>query len=235
MISVTYVRLFGGVGAFVTYEALEGGGDGEIGHDHDAGADVEVDVADIPGGRKADPVLPRAADALLRGSVRVSLWVVLAVAFVTGLLSGILGVGGFIRMAALFYIIGVSVPVAVETDLFEIIFSGGIGSFLYAQSGVDLSVVVPLLASSALGAQVGSAATSVVDEEGIQVYFGLMLLGGAVAVAVRQVGEPFGIPVLNAVGLVIVGATLLVGGAVVYSSLVAIRRENAGRAGTGVD
>jgi hypothetical protein len=170
--------------------------------------------------------------------VQVSLWVVLAVAFVTGLLSGFLGVGGgFIRMPALFYLIGVPVPVAVGTDLFEIVFSGGIGSFLYAQSGgVDLSIVVPLLAGSALGAQLGSAATSIVDEEGIKVYFGLMLLGGAVAVAFRQVGESFGIPVLNTVSFVlIIGAALLVSGAVVYSSLAAIRREDAGQAGMGAD
>jgi len=84
---------------------------------------------------------------------------ILGVAFVTGLLSGFLGVGGgFIRMPALFYLIGVPVPIAVGTDLFEIVFSGGIGSFLYAMDGgVDLSIVLPLLAGSALGARVGSA------------------------------------------------------------------------------
>lgn len=91
-----------------------------------------------------------------------------------------------------------------------------------------MSIVVPLLAGSALGAQPGPAATGVVDEEGIKIYVGLMLLGGAVAVAFRQVGVSFGIPVLNTVSFIlIIGAALLVSGAVVYSSLVAIHREDA--------
>jgi uncharacterized membrane protein YfcA len=165
----------------------------------------------------------------LRGGIQVSLWMILAVAFVTGLLSGFLGVGGgFIRMPALFYLIGVPVPIAVGTDLFEIMFSGGIGSFLYAQSGgVDLSIVAPLLAGSALGARVGSAATSIVDESEIKVYFGAMLLIGAIAVATRQVGDAFGIGILDLVSMVLIlGAALLVSGAVVYSSIVSIRAES---------
>jgi uncharacterized membrane protein YfcA len=164
----------------------------------------------------------------LRGGITVSLWMVLLVAFFTGLLSGFLGVGGgFIRMPALFYAIGVPVPVAVGTDLFEIVFSGGIGSFLYAQSGaVDLSIVAPLLAGSALGARMGAAATSLVDEDGIKIYFGVMLLLGALAVAIRQIGNFLGIDVLNVVSLVvIVGAALLVAGAVVLSSIRELRTE----------
>jgi len=71
----------------------------------------------------------------------------------------------------------VPVPVAVGTDLFEIVFSGGISSFLYGlEGGVDLSIVAPLLAGSALGARIGSAATGIVDEGDIKIYFGLMLL-----------------------------------------------------------
>jgi hypothetical protein len=237
IISVTYVLLLGGIGAFVTYEALKGDGGG--GMDHDVDEDAEIDADDIPDIAKRIQSYRVPPMLTLRGGVQVSLWMVLAVAFVTGLLSGFLGVGGgFIRMPALFYLIGVPVPIAVGTDLFEIVFSGGIGSFLYAQSGgVDLSIVVPLLAGSALGAQLGSAATSIVDEEGIKVYFGLMLLGGAVAVAFRQVGESFGMPVLNTVSFVlIIGAALLVSGAVVYSSLVAIRqREEGPSPGAGAD
>jgi uncharacterized membrane protein YfcA len=164
----------------------------------------------------------------LRGGVTVSLWVILGVAFATGLLSGFLGVGGgFIRMPALFYLIGVPVPIAVGTDLFEIVFSGGIGSFLYAMDGgVDLSIVLPLLSGSALGARVGSAATGIVDEGEIKVYFGLMLLGGAVAVAVRELGNLYGVAVLDTVSLaLILGSALLVSGAVVYSSVTALREE----------
>jgi uncharacterized membrane protein YfcA len=227
IISVTYVFLLGGIGVFVTYEALKRSGDGGI--DHDA-ADTEADADDIPAVAKAIQSyrVPPMID--LRGGVTVSLWMILGVAFATGLLSGLLGVGGgFIRMPALFYLIGVPVPIAVGTDLFEIVFSGGIGSFLYAMDGgVDLTIVLPLLAGSALGARLGSAATSIVDEDDIKVYFGLMLLGGSLAVAVREIGNIYGIDALNVVSLVLIlGSALLVSGAVIYSSITALREESA--------
>jgi len=226
IISVTYVVLLGGIGAFVTYEAMKGGDSGGS-IDHDA-ADAEVDADDIPDIAKKIQSYNVPPMISLRGGVSVSLWLILAVAFVTGLLSGFLGVGGgFIRMPALFYLIGVPVPIAVGTDLFEIVFSGGLGSFLYAlDGGVDLSIVLPLLAGSAFGARVGSAATSIVNEDDIKVYFGLMLLGGALAVAVREIGNVYGIDALNTVSLVLIlGSALLVSGAVVYSSVTALRED----------
>ncbi len=223
VVSVAYVLLLGGIGVFVTYEAMKGGGGG-IDHDVDEDADLEdAEIPEIAQKIQSYNVPPMIS---IRGGFRVSLWMVLAVAFATGVLSGFLGVGGgFIRMPALFYLIGVPVPVAVGTDLFEIVFSGGIGSFLYAQSGaVNLGIVVPLLAGSALGARVGAAATNLVNEEDIKVYFGVMLLLGAIAVAVREVGGLLEIPVLDVVSLaIILGAALLVSGAVVYSSITMLR------------
>ena len=226
IISVTYVFLLGGIGAFVTYEALKGDSGGGI--DHEADADGPADADDIPDIAKTIQSyrVPPMID--LRGGVTVSLWMILAVAFATGLLSGFLGVGGgFIRMPALFYLVGVPVPIAVGTDLFEIVFSGGLGSFLYAlDGGVDLSIVLPLLAGSAFGARIGSAATSIVDEDDIKIYFGLMLLGGSLAVAVREIGSVYELPILNRVSLaLILGSALLVSGAVVYSSITALREE----------
>jgi uncharacterized membrane protein YjjP (DUF1212 family) len=122
----------------------------------------------------------------------------------------------------------VPVPVAVGTDLFEIVFSGGIGSFLYAMDGaVNLTIVVPLLAGSALGARLGAAATDLVNEDDIKVYFGVMLLLGSIAVAVRQIGNAIDVPVLQTVSLVIiVGAAVLVAGAVVVSSVRELRSES---------
>ncbi len=89
---------------------------------------------------------------------------------------------GFIRMPALIYLIGVPVPIAVGTDLFEIVFSGGIGTFLYAGAGgVDLGIVMPLLAGCALGAPLGAAAAKLVDSDSIKRVVGWMLVGGATA------------------------------------------------------
>lgn len=231
VVSLAYVGLLGAIGAFVTYNARKG---------RSGGLDHDAELTD--GGEDELPAIARKIQSYhvppmvsVRGGVTVSLWMILLVAFATGLLSGFLGVGGgFIRMPALFYLVGVPVPVAVGTDLFEIVFSGGLGSLLYAiDGGVDLSVVAPLLAGSALGARVGAAATNLVDEADIKVYFGVMLLLGALAVAVRQVGTALGIDALQLVSLVIiVGAALLVSGAVVLSSVRELRRAETGTSAT---
>nr|WP_049980089.1 sulfite exporter TauE/SafE family protein [Halolamina rubra] len=215
VVSVIYVLLLGGIGVFITYTATKGGDGGGLSPDHDE-ADGEINADDIPDIAKKIQSYRVPPMMKLRGGIRVSLWMILLVAFATGLLSGFLGVGGgFIRMPALFYLIGVPVPIAVGTDLFEIVFSGGIGSFLYAMDGaVNLSIVVPLLAGSAGGARIGAAATSLVDEDEIKVYFGVMLLLGAIAVALRKIGTFMDIPVLQTVSLVVIlGAATLVAGA----------------------
>lgn len=232
VISVAYVVLLGGVGAMVTRDALTGGGwggggdGGDGGVDHEA-ADRELDEYEIPEIAETIQRTVRIPPMVtLRGDVRVSAWVITAVAFATGVLSGFLGVGGgFIRMPAMIYAIGVPVPVAVGTDLFEIVFSGGLGSYLYGQGGgVNLGIVAPLLFGSALGARVGSAATAVVDADEIKVYFGGMLLVGSIAVGIGEVGSYLGNPTLELLGLVlVVGAAVVVAFAVLYTTVTSLR------------
>ncbi|QGN07048.1 sulfite exporter TauE/SafE family protein [Halorhabdus sp. CBA1104] len=226
VVGVTYVVLLGGVGLFVTRNALKNDGDDGGGDHHDPDAEIDPDaIPDIAKQIQSYTVPPMLS---ISGGIRVSLWMILGVAFATGLLSGFLGVGGgFIRMPAMFYLIGVPVPIAVGTDLFEIVFSGGLGSFLYGlEGGVDLSIVAPLLAGSALGARIGSTATSLVEESEIKIYFGLMLLGGAVAVALRQLGNAVEVEIFQVIsfGLIMLAA-LAVGSAVIYSAVRAIRDD----------
>ncbi|SFR33111.1 sulfite exporter TauE/SafE family protein [Halorubrum sodomense] len=224
VISVAYVVLLGGVGAMVTRDALKS--DGEGGIDHEA-TDRDLDEYEIPEiAEKIQRTVRIPPMVTLRGDVRVSAWVITAVAFATGVLSGFLGVGGgFIRMPAMIYAIGVPVPVAVGTDLFEIVFSGGLGSYLYGQGGgVNLGIVAPLLFGSALGARVGSAATAVVDADEIKVYFGGMLLVGSVAVGIGEVGSYLGNATLELLGLVLViGAAVVVAFGVLYAAITSLR------------
>ncbi|WP_253738583.1 sulfite exporter TauE/SafE family protein [Halohasta salina] len=231
VISVAYVVLLGGIGLMVTREALKG--DGGSGIDHEA-ADKDLSEYEIPEvAKKIQRTVRIPPMVTLRGDIRVSAWVITAVAFSTGLLSGFLGVGGgFIRMPAMIYAIGVPVPVAVGTDLFEIVFSGGIGSYLYGQGGgVDLAIVAPLLFGSALGARIGSAATAIVDSDGIKIYFGGMLLAGAVAVGIGEVGSYLGNQLLETLGLVLViGAAVVVAGAIVYTTVASLRATRSQRA-----
>jgi len=95
------------------------------------------------------------------GIASISLWVILAVGFATGVLAGMLGVGGgFIRMPAMIYIIGCPTAVAVGTDLFEIMFSSAYGAFTHGMKGnINLVVVLGLLVGSTVGSQIGASLT----------------------------------------------------------------------------
>ncbi|MDX1413804.1 MAG: sulfite exporter TauE/SafE family protein [Candidatus Promineifilaceae bacterium] len=121
------------------------------------------------------------------GIASISLWVVLAVGFVTGVLAGFLGVGGgFIRMPMLVYIIGVPTHVAIGTDLFEIIISAGYGTLTHALKGnVDILVALVMQTGAAVGAQIGAVSTSYVAGPRIRLAFSVLPIIGALLVLVR--------------------------------------------------
>jgi len=93
------------------------------------------------------------------GIESISAWAVLALGLVTGILSGLLGVGGgFIFLPALIYVLGVPTTVAVGTSLFSILFASAYGTFTHSLKGnVDLVLVMLLLVPSAAGTQIGAA------------------------------------------------------------------------------
>lgn len=167
----------------------------------------------------------------LAGGATVSVWVVLVVGAVIGVLSGFLGVGGgFLLMPAMVYVFGVPAAVAVGTDILQITVSGAYGAFAYAQAGsVELPVVASLLLGSALGARIGAGATKLVDENAITGYFAAMLLAGSLSVGANELGARFGIEALGTASIALVfGATVLVSGAVVLAAVCALRGERGG-------
>ena len=164
----------------------------------------------------------------IKGGTKVSLWVTLAMAFAIGILSGFLGVGGgFLLMPAMMYGLGVPAAVAVGTDVFQITASGAFGAFTYAKSGaLDLTIVLPLLAGSAMGARIGAGATALVNEDDITEYFAAMLLAGSAAVASRNLGNAYDMGVFNQLSKVLIfGSALLVSGAVIWASIQSIRED----------
>ncbi len=229
VVGSTYVLLLGGIGLLFTRNALRDEEDTDETEDvdHDVDPDAIPEIAKTIQSYHVPPMVT------LSGGIRVSLWTIFAVALAVGLVSGFLGIGGgFIRLPAIFYLIGLPLPVAVGTNLFGGLISGGVGSFLYAQSGgIDLSIVVPMLVGSALGARIGSTATMLVDDEELKIYFGLLLLVASVAVALSELGTIFAIAVLETISfaLILVSA-LVVCVIVLYTSVVAIR----GRDGTAI-
>lgn len=121
------------------------------------------------------------------GIEAISLWVILAIGFATGFLSGMLGVGGgFIRMPALVYILGCPTVVAVGTDLFEIMFSAGFGVFTHSLKGnVNLVLVLALLIGTTVGAQLGASYTRKAGGPWVRFGFGCLAFVGVVMVAVK--------------------------------------------------
>ncbi len=121
------------------------------------------------------------------GIESVSLWVILGIGFATGLLSGMLGVGGgFIRMPALVYILGCPTVVAVGTDLFEIMFSSGYGVMTHAFKGnVHLVLVLALLVGTTIGAQLGASYTRRAGGPWVRFGFGCLAFVGVVMVTIK--------------------------------------------------
>jgi uncharacterized protein len=105
--------------------------------------------------------LPPYVSLPVSGIPRISVWVIFAVAFAGGLLSGFLGGGaGYIRMPCFIYVLGVPTHVAVGTDLFEIIISAGYGTISHALKGnVDILLALVMHTGAALGAQFGATLT----------------------------------------------------------------------------
>jgi uncharacterized membrane protein YfcA len=121
------------------------------------------------------------------GIESISLWVILAIGFATGILSGMLGVGGgFIRMPALVYILGCPTVVAVGTDLFEIMFSSAYGVLTHSfKANVHLVLVLALLIGTTVGAQVGASYTRKAGGPRVRLGFGALAFIGVMMVGVK--------------------------------------------------
>jgi uncharacterized membrane protein YfcA len=124
------------------------------------------------------------------GIESISLWTVLGVSFITGLLAGSLGVGGgFIRMPMLVYAVGVPTHVAIGTDLFEIVISAGFGTLTHALKGnVDVLMALVMQTGAAIGAQLGAVSTRFFAGPRIRLLFSFLPLIGAVLVIIRLLG-----------------------------------------------
>ena len=117
----------------------------------------------------------------------ISLWVVIGVGFITGLLAGVLGVGGgFIRMPLLVYMVGIPTHMAVGTDLFEIVISASFGTLTHAVKGnVDVLMALVMQTGAALGAQIGAVSTRFFAGPRIRLFFSGLPLLGALMVLIR--------------------------------------------------
>ena len=214
---LAYVVLLAGIGLLFLRRALAG----EAGSEGPGDEEIPA-VAQRIQSYRIPPML-----SLVSGG-RASAWTISGVGGVVGLVSGMLGVGGgFMRMPAIYYLIGTPLAVAVGTSLFAGLFSGAFGAFTYGLSGsVDLVVVSTLLVGSALGARIGSAATTVVDEDDVIIYFGIMMLLASIAIGLSEVAGWIGVPALEILSVVLlVGSAFVVAMIILYSVVRQVRTK----------
>lgn len=124
------------------------------------------------------------------GIEEISVWLVILVGVITGILAGAMGVGGgFIRMPLLVYVLGIPTHVAVGTDLFEIIFSAGYGTITHALKGnVDIIMALVLQTGGAIGVQIGAVSTKYFAGPRIRLLFSILPLIGALMVMLKLLG-----------------------------------------------
>jgi uncharacterized membrane protein YfcA len=121
------------------------------------------------------------------GIGEVSILAIILVGLVTGVLAGLLGVGGgFLRMPLLVYVLGIPTHVAVGTDLFEIVISAGFGTITHALKGnVDVLIALTMQTGAAIGAQIGANATRYFSGPAIRMLFSFLPIIAAILVLLR--------------------------------------------------
>lgn len=202
VIRIIYMLLLFGLAGFMVYDYLSFL-NRNIVHRHD---DREESVGTRLSRRLQAFRLPPYVQLPVSGIAQISLWIPIAVGIFTGFLAALLGVGGgFIRMPALIYGLGVPTSVAIGTDLFEIVFSSSIGAYFYALADmVHLPTAVVMLIGATVGAEVGSFATLYVRGMRVRFYFALTIFGAAVSVVLKQLGEWLDVPVLSTLAIYLI-------------------------------
>lgn len=96
-----------------------------------------------------------------KSKITLSLWIVLAAGFLTGVLAGFVGLGGgLILVPFLVYLLGLPSFMAVGTSIFQVIFSSSWGCIRHTMSGnVVIFAAFILLLGSSVGVQFGILVT----------------------------------------------------------------------------
>ncbi|HEY2745063.1 MAG TPA: sulfite exporter TauE/SafE family protein [Polyangia bacterium] len=112
------------------------------------------------------------------GIPRVSVTVMAYIGFATGLLSGLLGIGGGVALLpVLVYGYGFSIKDAAGTGILLLFATVLVGTVEHALRGnVDLRVALAILAGSSIGSQLGARTTARVSNQILRLSFAVLLL-----------------------------------------------------------
>lgn len=117
----------------------------------------------------------------------ISIYYLIALGFVVGILSGLLGIGGaFILNPALIYLFGVPTTIAIGTSLFQTIFVSGYGAITHLLKGnIDFRLVGCILTGSLVGSQLGAMLNKKLRGAYIRYYFSLLIFFAAGIILIK--------------------------------------------------
>ncbi len=111
------------------------------------------------------------------GNREISVLFIAPLGFATGMLAASIGVGGFIGVPAMIYVVGVPAIMATATELVVAFVMGAGGSMLYAWGGfVDIRLAMIILAGSLFGVQIGAMGTTYVRDWVVMLIMGMIML-----------------------------------------------------------
>jgi uncharacterized protein len=119
----------------------------------------------------------------------VSVTVMAYIGFATGLLSGLLGIGGGVALLpVLIYGYGFSIKDAAGTGILLLFATVLVGTVEHAlRHNVDLRVALAILAGSSIGSQLGARTTARVSNQVLRVSFAVLLLCTVGAIGIDMV------------------------------------------------
>jgi uncharacterized protein len=122
-----------------------------------------------------------------RSGLYISPLAPLALGFVTGILTVLLGVGGgFIMVPAMIYLLGMATRVVVGTSLLQILFVTAITTMVHAMTthAVDIVLAALLLFGSVIGAQLGTRLASRLPPDWLRLMLAIIVLLVALRLAI---------------------------------------------------
>jgi uncharacterized membrane protein YfcA len=128
-----------------------------------------------------------------RSGLYISPLAPLALGFLSGLLTVLLGVGGgFIMVPAMIYLLGMSAQVVVGTSLLQILFVTAATTLVHATTtrSVDIVLAGLLLLGSVVGAQYGARLAQKMKPELLRMILAIVVLGVAFRMALQLGWRP---------------------------------------------
>lgn len=169
VIQISYVIMLSVVGGYMFYESTRN----MFKRDKTGTADLEKQAKVPLLGRLPGQVFFKNA------GIHASIYALLVLGFITGVLAALMGVGGgFIMLPVLIYLVGVPTGIAVGTSLVTVLFTAGEVTLTQAivNHTVDLLLALVLLAGSSMGAQIGVRIGRQLKAEQVRVVFSLIVL-----------------------------------------------------------